>query len=341
MDTLQPLPVKPIDPRRGLALTNVESFLLEGLRTTLRLGFNTPGTFLKHFSAHYIMMKFGEGSHDLRGELLKAVLGLALNTGMELDPATAGTLLQAAVKTEDATSDRILEALESDEIGLKEVARYFNPQDVWSFITLTPWWNVEGLKEGEDAKAFMARVLKANECMEALLNALLDARLITKQTLVDQIGIPYLTKCLHEKSPEVAYNLLTEACKLGRKNVPTGADVILDFATVKVIAWAVPLDHLFENVVLQAALAAKLVDGSPAGKAPPRGIPSEHPPVSIMELGSEARIQRALLSDSTPTLEPGKSDHPVASPPIPPASPVPPHPSPGGDGVEGSGEDEQ
>jgi hypothetical protein len=203
-------------------------------------------------------------------------------------------------------------------IDVKDAARYIAPrQRLWQFVVLHHWWSSDGDEDSPGRK-----------CMEKLLTTLLETRMITKRMLVNQIGIPLFVGCLIRKAPKVACVLLTRALGLGDDSLPTGADVILEIATVKVITMCVPLEHLYDKVLHPAAMAAGLVVGSPAATEPAHVTicgPDASPPDSRAER-DEAAMQdllRKVHPSKFATVPSSDSDPPVEPPAVPRAAATP------------------
>jgi hypothetical protein len=210
-----------------------ERFLSQVVAHTLERGFRTPDDFLRHFKPADLMQGL-EGAPDLRAKILIEGAGVHEKIARKKSTSSAAEDLKLALDEGVTNSAQLLTLLPPDDR-----VRYFDHKKLWAFTTEDEFWSP--LNAEADVDRALTRVV-------FLLESSLRENLLTLQVLTDGITFDSISTRLPLKELQ---KLVRHALKLGREKKPLSEQELLESVPLKTLIGFIPLEHVFNNVLVE------------------------------------------------------------------------------------------
>jgi hypothetical protein len=210
-----------------------ERFLSQTVVHTLERGFRTPDDFLRHFKPADLMQGL-EGAPDLRAKILIEGAGVHEKIARKKSTSSAAEDLKLALDEGVTNSAQLLTLLPPDDR-----VRYFDHKKLWAFTTEDEFWSP--LNAEADVDKALSRVV-------FLLDNALKENLLTLQVLTDGITFDSISTRLPLKELQ---KLVRHALKLGREKKPLSESELLECVPLKTLIGFIPLEHVFNNVLVE------------------------------------------------------------------------------------------
>jgi len=224
-----------------------------------------------------------EGAPDLRAKILIEGAGVHEKIARKKSTSSAAEDLKLALDEGVTNAAQLLTLLPPDDR-----VRYLDHKKLWAFTTEDEFWSP--LNAEADVDRALSRVV-------FLLENALRENLLTLQVLTDGITFDSISTRLPLKELQ---KLVRHALKLGREKKPLSEAELLESVPLKTLVGFIPLEHVFNNVLLEKV-------------AKPAGF-----------IGSDGWDSRPSTDKAEPKVEPPKSDEQRKSvPPPKPASASP------------------
>lgn len=231
----------------------------------------TPDDFIRHFKPLDLMVGLADAD-ALRAELLVQAAGVHQKIAHKKSTESATEDLQIALDEGITTPADLLKLFPPDER-----VRYLDKRRLWAFVVEDGFWN----KVSTDRDRCVARMAFA-------LQTALDQALITLQDITD--GVTFET--IANRLPvEQLRKVVVHALTLSRRSAPLTEDSLLQVVGLEQLIGFLPLDHIWETVVV-AKVAA------PAGLADPK----------VVEQPAEPAKDNKELAKEAPAPEPKKAE---------------------------------
>ncbi len=210
-----------------------ERFLSQTVVHTLERGFRTPDDFLRHFRPADLMQGL-EGAPDLRAKILIEGAGVHEKIARKKSTSSAAEDLKLALDEGVTNSAQLMTLLPPDDR-----IRYLDHKKLWAFTTEDEFWSP--LNAEADVDRALSRVV-------FLLDNALKENLLTLQVLTDGITFDSISTRLPLKELQ---KLVRHALKLGREKKPLSESELLESVPLKTLIGFIPLEHVFNNVLVE------------------------------------------------------------------------------------------
>ncbi len=273
-----------------------ERFLSQTVVHALERGYRTPDDFLRHFKPADLMQGL-EGAPDLRARILIEGAGVHEKIARKKSTTSAAEDLKLALDEGVTTPAQLLTLLPPDDR-----VRYLDHKKLWAFTTEDEFWSP--LNAEADVDRALTRVV-------FLLDNALKENLLTLHVLTDGITFDSISTRLPLKELQ---KLVRHALKLGREKKPLSEAELLESVPLKTLIGYMPLEHVFNNVLLEKVAKPAGFLSSDGWDAPrsTADVPKAAEPAKV-----EAKPEPPKASEQRKSVPPPK---PVT--PVPPAPPV-------------------
>lgn len=240
---------------RSTLKTASERFLSQTVVHTLERGFRTPDDFLRHFKPADLMQGL-EGAPDLRAKILIEGAGVHEKIARKKSTSSAAEDLKLALDEGVTNGAQLLTLLPPDDR-----VRYLDHKKLWTFTTEDEFWTPTNAEA--DVDRALTRVV-------FLLESALRENLLTLQVLTDGITFDSISTRLPLKELQ---KLVRHALKLGREKKPLSEQELLESVPLKTLIGFIPLEHVFNNVLIEKVAKPAGFVGSDGGWEVPRSVP--------------------------------------------------------------------
>jgi hypothetical protein len=227
-----------------------ERFLSQTVVHALDRGFRTPEDFLRHFKPADLMQGL-EGAPDLRAKILIEGAGVHEKIARKKSTTSAAEDLKLALDEGVTNAAQLLTLLPADDR-----VRYLDHKKLWAFTTEDEFWSP--LNAEADVDRALSRVV-------FLIENALRENLLTLQVLTDGITFDSISTRLPLKELQ---KLVRHALKLGREKKPLSEAELLESVPLKTLIGFIPLEHVFNNVLLEKVAKPAGFIGSDGWEAP-------------------------------------------------------------------------
>src|SRR4051812_4979081 len=210
-----------------------ERFLSQTVVHALERGFRTPDDFLRHFRPADLMQSL-EGAPDLRAKILIEGAGVHEKIARKKSTTSAAEDLKLALDEGVTNAAQLLTLLPPDDR-----VRYLDHKKLWAFTTEDEFWSP--LNAEADVDRALSRVVYLLE--NAIRENLLSLQVLTDGVTFDSISTRLPLKELQK--------LVRHALKLGREKKPLSEQELLESVPLKTLIGFIPLEHVFNNVVVE------------------------------------------------------------------------------------------
>ena len=210
-----------------------ERFLSQTVVHALDRGFRTPDDFLRHFKPSDLMQGL-EGAPDLRAKILIEGAGVHEKIARKKSTTSAAEDLKLALDEGVTNAAQLLTLLPADDR-----VRYLDHKKLWGFTTEDEFWSPLNAEANVDGA--LSRVV-------FLLENAIRENLLTLQVLTDGITFDSISTRLPLKELQ---KLVRHALKLGREKKPLSEQELLESVPMKTLIGFIPLEHVFNNVLIE------------------------------------------------------------------------------------------
>ena len=210
-----------------------DRFLAQTVAHVLERGFRTPDDFLRHFRPTDLMQGL-EGAPDLRAKILIEGAGVHEKIARKKSTSSAAEDLKLALDEGVTNAAQLLTLLPPDDR-----VRYLDHKKLWAFTTEDEFWSPLNAEADVD---------RAQSRVAFLLDNALRENLLSLQVLIDGITFDSISTRLPLKELQ---KLVRHALKLGREKKPLGEAELLEAVSLKTLLGYIPLEHVFNNVLLE------------------------------------------------------------------------------------------
>ena len=210
-----------------------ERFLSQTVVHALERGFRTPDDFLRHFKPSDLMQGL-EGAPDLRAKILIEGAGVHEKIARKKSTTSAAEDLKLALDEGVTNAAQLLTLLPADDR-----VRYLDHKKLWGFTTEDEFWSPLNAEANVDGA--LTRVV-------FLLENALRENLLSLQVLTDGITFDSISTRLPLKELQ---KLVRHALKLGREKKPLSEQELLESVPLKTLIGFIPLEHVFNNVLVE------------------------------------------------------------------------------------------
>jgi len=210
-----------------------ERFLSQTVMHTLERGFRTPDDFLRHFKPADLMHSL-EGAPDLRAKILIEGAGVHEKIARKKSTSSAAEDLKLALDEGVTNAAQLLTLLPADDR-----IRYLDHKKLWGFTTEDEFWSPLNAEADVDRALSRVVFLLENALRENLLSLQVPTDGITFDSISTRLPLKELQK------------LVRHALKLGREKKPLSEAELLESVPLKTLIGFIPLEHVFNNVLVE------------------------------------------------------------------------------------------
>jgi hypothetical protein len=225
-----------------------ERFLAHVIEHGLEIRRRTAEDFIRHFPPAAIMNGL-ENQAGLRSQILVLATGVKQKIAMKKSAQSAGEDLQIALDEGETDAETIVTLFHPDDR-----VRYLDAKKIWAYVVEGEFWTTTAAKR-EDFE-------RAKSHLAFMLDRALTDKLLNHRDIVDGISVAELsTRLAKDKLGKIIQQALTS----GRQKEPfTDVELLTAMPPTSIVDY-VPLDHIWQNVVVpKIAKAHKYVDDSGA-----------------------------------------------------------------------------
>jgi len=217
-------------------LASTSSRLLSrALQHTLVNAWQTPDDFLQHFGPDTIMQALADAD-ELRARLLIKLADVNERMASKKSIASATEDLRLALDENVTTPEAVLELFPADDR-----VRYLKAPLLWHFMFEDTFY-LTTPSDGETAHERAVRRLTF------LVSCGIEESLLSLQDIIDGIGFDRLASCL---PVEELRRVVTRAMQVGRDKLPLDEERLLDVVPLAKLIGFVPLEIIWQNVIVQ------------------------------------------------------------------------------------------
>ncbi len=235
-------------------LASTSSRLLSrALQHTLANDWQTSDDFLQHFGPDVIMQALADAD-ELRARLLVKLANVHERIASKKSIASATEDLRLAIDENVTTPDAVLELFPADDR-----VRYLKAPLLWRFMFEDQFYQTTP-SDGESAHE------RAVKRLMFLVSCGLEESLLSLQDIVDGIGIEKLAASL---PVDELRRVVTRAMQVGRDKLPLDEERLLDVVPLAKLIAFVPLESIWQNVIIQRIAEPYGFIGESAGTRKP------------------------------------------------------------------------
>jgi len=217
-------------------LASTSSRLLSrALQHTLANDWQTSEDFLQHFGPDAIMQALADAD-ELRARLLVKLANVHERIASKKSIASATEDLRLAIDENVTTPDAVLELFPADDR-----VRYLKAPLLWRFMFEDRFYQTTP-SDGESAHE------RAVKRLTFLVSCGLEESLLSLQDIVDGIGFEQLAASL---PVDELRRVVTRAMQVGRDKLPLDEERLLDVVPLAKLIAFVPLESIWQNVIIQ------------------------------------------------------------------------------------------
>lgn len=271
-----------------------QRFLARVLGHSTKDGWRTPVDFLRHFPPGTIVESLA-GVDALRVALLVATTGTHEKIALKKSVGSATEDLELSLSEGTTTPAALFELYPTDD-----KVRHLPAGQLWQFATEDEFYKVTA---AEDA----ARHARASGRMTFILECALEEGLITLKDLADGITFEEISGSLPEADVR---ELVKYALEIGRAGAPLAEERLLAVVPLGSLVSHVPLEHVWQRVVLERVAAPAGFAGrpAPAAKAAAESPSSVDVPRTEPALPPELPAEASAVPAAGPPPLPGPAD---------------------------------
>jgi hypothetical protein len=290
-----------------------ERFLSQTVVHVLEKSFRTPEDFLRHFKPADLMQGL-EGAPDLRAKILIEGAGVHEKIARKKSTTSAAEDLRLALDEGVTNAAQLMTLLPPDDR-----VRYLDHKKLWAFTTEDEFWSPLNAEANVDGA--LSRVV-------FLLENALRENLLTLQVLTDGITFDSISTRLPLKELQ---KLVRHALKLGREKKPLSEQELLESVPLKTLVGYIPLEHVFNNVLIEKvakpagfigveggdAARPEPTKAEPVKPEPAKAEPAKAEPAKVEPAKAELpKLERPEPAKAEPAKDEQRKSVPPPKPPV-------------------------
>lgn len=242
-----------------------QRFLAYVIEHGLEIGRRSAADFIRHFPPDAIM-KGLEHQPSIRASILVLTTGLRQKIAVKKSWQSAAEDLQISLDEAETDAESIVAVFKPDDR-----VRYLDAKKLWTYIVEGEFWKATSSKkpEFERAKAHVAFMID---------RALADG-LITHRDVVEGVTVAELAQRLPK--PELG-KLIERALNNSHKNAPFTEVDLFDALTASVLVEYVPLEHIWNKLVVPRIAEAHGYVGGGSAEAPAAAVDDLAAPAALI-----------------------------------------------------------
>ena len=247
-----------------------QRFLAHVIEHAFACGRRTPADFLRHFPPAAIMQAL-QDHPDLRANILEVATGVRHKIAAKKSAEACGVDLQIALDEGETQPLTVVEQFQPDDR-----VRFLEARKLWLFLSEGAFWTVTEQKD-------RARHAVAAEHIAFVIDRALGDQLLTHRDVVEGITVSQMS----ERLPRTELGmLLAAALKMGGENKPFVERSLLGVTPVSTLVRHIPLEWIWEQVVIPRIAEAHGYVLEPSTISPPI-----QPPLPLGAASGETELE--------------------------------------------------
>ena len=281
-----------------------QRFLARVVDHALQDKWRAPDDFLRHFPSNALIESLMDVD-DLRVKLLVSATGMHEKIARKKSVASASEDLALALEEGTTDAAAIVTVFPPDD-----KVTYLDRKKLWEFVVEDEFFRVRA----KDDKAAHSR---ATGRLTFMLECALDEQLVTLQDIADGMTFHEIAASLPVAELQ---EVVKHALQIARAGAPLTEERLLAVVPLSALAGFVPLDHIFQRVILEKVAVPCGFAAAPAPRSEPSAESAEAASATAPPAAAASRPESPApppTSGSSPAL---LAAAPPGSAPIPPAS---------------------